>query len=415
MAQNVLKFICMFSVCAALFLCGCTGSNNGGGGLGNNNNTNAAVTTFPQTNYSSLPIINGSFQEQILNYDNIAYSGLYAGSPIYVATTGVAKSVILYQGKEIGKGYESAQSPVEIAGKLAYIASNNSKSVVVYDGKELGSYYFDVWSLGEYNGKPIYVAEKQGRSVIIYDGSEIGSDYDWVWSYRLIGGKLAYTASKNGETYVSSGIRARGSGNKDASPYGVKNVIVFDGKEIGREYLDAESPVDNGGAVAYIALKTDRKYVVVSDGKEISKEYTEIKDLSVLNGKLAYFASLGGKNHIVYDGKEYGGEYDNVFDYSSVGGGLAYTVEKDSRRFVVYNGKEMGREFNMNYLSAVKDLDGVSFLTKGGASRLFYVYYKGNLVKTTYDKIDLDSLRVTDGKLSFIAIRKNIWYDVKEA
>jgi len=67
--------------------------------------------------------------------------------------------------------------------------------------------------------------------------------------------KIAYLASKIGETYTTKRINPQTSeSRRDIPPDGVKSVVVYDGREYGREYDTVGFPVDAGGKLAYIAL-----------------------------------------------------------------------------------------------------------------------------------------------------------------
>ncbi len=393
-------------ICFLLLYMGCIGNNSPQG--------NSTVSTQSITSTTLNDSVNESlFSEEKMPYDQIAFSGIIGGKPAYTVSLS-GKSFILYDGKEIGREYESASSPVEIGGKLAYVASKDAKSFVVWGGNETEGRYFDVWSLGDYNGKPIYVAGKEGKSVLVYGGQEMGTQYDYVWDYRVIAGKIAYTASHSNETYISSAIRPRSSSVKGVSPYGVKNLVVYDGKEVGREYLDAENPLELDGKLVYVALKQDKKYVIIYDGKETGNEYDSITNPEVLGGRLAYGAESAGKKTIIYDGQEYGKEYDGVYGFGLVAGKLAYVAEIAKKRFVVYGGQEIGRDYAGDKSpSDVKELEGgPAFIVKNNFK--YSVYYAGKKVDTKYHTIDFDSLRVADGKVTFLAAWNNAWYIVTE-
>jgi hypothetical protein len=403
--KEIMPFFASCIICLLIFFSGCTGSNNP--------QTNSTASTAPVSTTPSVIANESFFNEEKTPYDKIIYGGEINGKTAYIVTI-TGKSFILYDGKEIGTEYDSASSPAEIGGKLAYVAVKDAKSFVVYNGTEYGERFFDVWSLGDYNGKPIYVAQKEGKSVLVFDGRETGTQYDYVWDYRIIGGRIAYTASRINETFVSGSIRPSSSEVKAVSPYGVKNVIVFDGKEVGREYLDAQDPLELDGKLVYVALKQNKKYIIVYDGKETGKEYDSITDPKVLGGRLAYSAESAGKKLIVYNGLEYGKEYDGVFGFDLVAGKLAYAAEKDKMRFIVFGGREIGKDFGGDKSPTdVKEIDGgPAFIAKRNFK--YSLYYEGKKIDTKYHLIDFDSLRAEGGKVSFLATWNNAWYIVSE-
>ncbi len=105
--------------------------------------------------------------------------------------------------------------------------------------------------------------------------------------------------------------------------------IIYDGKEIEKDYDGTANPVTVGGKLAYQAIK-DGKNFIVYDGKEIGKEYDYSDSLVDIGWKLAYLAKKDNKSFIVYDGKEIGKEYEVVVPVN-VGGKLAYQVWKDKK------------------------------------------------------------------------------------
>ncbi len=59
-------------------------------------------------------------------------------------------------------------------------------------------------------------------------------------------------------------------------------------------------PVNVGGKLAYIAFK-DKKSFIVYNGKEIGKEYDNVEKPIDINGKLAYIATKDKKRFVVME------------------------------------------------------------------------------------------------------------------
>jgi hypothetical protein len=396
-----------------LFFCGCAGNS----GTSTENQTarttgQTEITSTTTVPAQSVPAVSLNAYETV--YSRIDYAGDLEGKPAYIVTTRDNKKRILYDRKEIGSSYDQALLPAFIAGKLFYAGVRNNKYYAVYDGEGIGMDFFSIWSPGEYDGKPIYVAEKLGKSVLVYGGNEINNaSYDYVWSYSLVGGKIAYLASKNGETYKKIVPQTSESG-RDVPPEGVKSVLVYDGREIGREYDTVGFPMEVGGKLAYLALKGGKNFIVVG-GLEGSV-YDVIHKPLIIGGKLAYIAEKGGKIFLVYDGVETAA-YDRI-DYASLedaGGKPAYRAADPGRKkgkyFMVYNGTEIGKEYD-NVLSYAASGEKQAYVAELKTTR--FVVYQGAGIGKDFDSVDPDSLAFYDGKLTFIAQKSGVWYIVSE-
>ncbi len=399
-------------LCVLLFFCGCAG------------NKGTAVTTTTQfITATTLPVQNtpaASFGEYATFYTRMVYAGNLGGKPAYIVSNGNVsngnKKLILYDGKEIGASYDQALMPALIAGKLFYAGVKNNKYSAVYDGQEIGKDFFSIWSPGEYLGKPIYVAEKIGKSVLIFDGNEISNaSYDYVWSYAIINGKIAYLASKAGETYIAKKINPQTSeSRRDIPPEGVKSVIVYDGKEYGREYDTVGFPMGIKGSLAFIALKGAKKFTVLG-GMEGTK-YDDIHEPLLYDGKTAYIAEKDGKSFLVYDGAEYKA-YDRIDPTSlkNIDGKMSYRAAdpttKKGKYFIVYDGAEIGKDYD-NVLSFAALSGKQAYVADNKTTRS--VVYAGGSSGKAYSAIDPDSLAFYDGKLMFTAQKNGVWYVVSE-
>ena len=396
-------------LCAILLFCGCAG----------NKETPAATTTSSMGTVpaTTIPAPAASFGEYATSYTRMAYAGAPGGKPAYIVSNRDGKKLILYDGKEIGSSYDQALSPAIIAGKLFYAGVKNNKYYAVYDGQEIGKDYFSIWSPGEYNGKPIYIAEKIGKSVLVYDGNEISNaSYDYVWSYSIINGKIVYLASKSGETYTAFRITpATSESRRDIPPYGIKSVIIYDGKETGREYDTVGFPMEIGGNLAFIGLKDAKKFLVL--GSLEGTKYDDVGEPLLLNGKPAYIAQKDGKSFLVYDSQEMKA-YDkiDIFSLKNVDGKLCYRAANSStnkgKYFIVYDGQEIGKDYD-NVLSFAASDGKQAYVADKKTARS--VVYAGGDTGKTYSSIDPDSLAFYGGKLSFTAQKGNgVWYVVSE-
>jgi hypothetical protein len=406
--RGIMRII-SFSVllCIMVFFCGCAGNKETPAST-----TSSLMETVPAT---TLPAPPASFGEYATSYTRMEYAGVLGGKPAYIVSKG-NKKLILYDGKEIGGSYDQALMPALIEGKLFYAGVKNNKYNAVYDGQEIGKDYFSIWSPGEYNDKPIYIAEKIGKSVLIYDGNEISNaSYDYVWSYSVINGKIAYIASKPGETYTAKKINPQTSeSRRDIPPEGVKSVIIYDGKEAGREYDTVGFPMEINGKLAYIALKDGKKFSVF--GNMEGTKYDEIGEPLLIKGKPAFIAQKDRKSLLVYDGLEMK-SYDriDIFSLKDADGKLCYRAADSSTKkgkyFIVYDGTEVGKDYD-NVLSFAAFAGKQAYVADRKNVRS--VVYAGGDTGKEYSTIDPESLAFYGGKLSFIAQKSNVWYVVSE-
>jgi len=117
-----------------------------------------------------------------------------------------SKYSIVFDGEEIGSGYDSISiPPVNIDNKLAFIANVNDSSFIVYDDNVYGEKYGMVSSLTDVNGKLAYfVYLDVGESsfpLLVYDGKEISLPYAPEGYMVGIAGKIFYSAlNEKGES-----------------------------------------------------------------------------------------------------------------------------------------------------------------------------------------------------------------------
>ena len=115
--------------------------------------------------------------------------------------------------------------------------------------------------------------------------------------------------------------------------------------EIVKGYDEILSITDVGGKPAVFAEK-HKKNLIYYDGNELGREYDRISFPIDLNGKLVFVAMKKDKSYIVYDGKQFGSEYDSVGSSMAVGNKLLFVAKKNNKEFLVFDGKELGREYD---------------------------------------------------------------------
>lgn len=371
-------------------------------------NTKATSTEFKDVMTDKINFIEiGNTQNKYISAKNPLWIN---GKLAYVladreAIPGTEKYYMVYDGKVIGKDYYTINRPFSLNNKLGYIASNNDKkNVLVYDGIEYDGKVYDTNLSNplpvDINGKLAYLASKDNEYFIVYDGKEVSKKYRNISQMASVDGKLAYAA-----------ITMTGIKNTKVSVS-----VVYDGNEIGKNYEWVSILSDVNGKVAYVATKNSKTFVVY-DGKEIKNDYSQIKNLTGINGKLAYLASKNSKWVAVYDGVEISKEYDEVFCmYDStypclldVKGKAAYIGIKNKKYFVVYDGKEIGNEYV--WIGKLINVQG----------KLAYEAYKDSKTFIVYDGVEIgkeyfkaSNPIAVNGKLSYIAIPRdapsNIFY-----
>ncbi|KKS53850.1 MAG: hypothetical protein A2295_01340 [Candidatus Jacksonbacteria bacterium RIFOXYB2_FULL_44_15] len=324
---------------------------------------------------------------------------------------------------EIGKKYDMAYHPIEVAGKLAYYAKQGKEEFVVYDGQEIGKEYTNImdFSLMDIGGKLAFIAYRENwKSPVVYwGGEELGGTYDHISYLTNLNDFPVFLASNdqaqfkfivyNTEEVTKIDRNQRIESLKEINhkiAYKIESLrtqadgfgfyegyIVYDGQEIGKEYRNVEDFIDVNGKLCYIARRTDNKRIVVCDGEE-SKPYDFIVGLREVNNKPAFRASneekgvLIPRKFIVYDGQEIGKEYDSIEISAPVeiAGKLAFGIDGA----IVYDGKKIGKQYtlifdplNVNgkltFVADKKDL--ASYLDKR------IVYYGGEEFGEDYDSV----------------------------
>ena len=195
--------------------------------------------------------------------------------------TSSSRAVINFDGQEFGRKYDSVYFPMNVGGKLAYVALKAGKKFIVYDGMEAPNYN-EVYEPLIFGGKIAHLAELNGSGIFVYDGI-IKANYSRVdpQSLKEIDGKLAFRAAD------------------DDKPKG-RYFVVYDGTEIGKGFDNVLAFTASGAKQAYLAEKNASRYVVY-DGHAIQHGYNYIDpaSLSFHNGKLSFVAQKSGKWYII--------------------------------------------------------------------------------------------------------------------
>lgn len=286
--------------------------------------------------------------KRISVYDSNEYTDRFpfqVGDEVAFMVTEGDKKFIEYRGEEIGEEYDTVTKAADLNGKLLFTAKNGNRDIVVYD-REVQTGYdslaqpFGISSSAEpivVEGKLAFPAKKNGKTVVIYSNSVLGGEYEYVSDLKDIGGKVGFV-----------GTTSKGSS------------LVLDGETV-YEADKINNLIDAGGKPAFITVDEENlrefdkwgvshKNMVILDGKRIGKSYDSIKDSAYGDGKLAFVAweinKTGSVSDIimVIDGQELEGEYKGVStpQLKTIGDKLAFTVSKNDEIFVEYGDQELG-------------------------------------------------------------------------
>jgi hypothetical protein len=243
------------------------------------------------------------------------------GKLAYVGERPDKTEAIVYDGTIVSGAYTHfSPLPIRsIGGTLAYDVYENfsatsterPKSFIVFDGQEIGKGYDRAWNPTEVGGTLAYVAQRGEKYFIIWNGKEYGTENDSNREITDIGGKLAY-------------IGVQGTGNAK------REFVIFDGKRVGEEYANVRWLNNRDGHLLFMVAKPPAKEALVFNGDEYGAEYTSLIGSPVVaRGKLAFQASKNGTSVVVYDGKEYGAEYKSISGLQVVNDSLMYYVRSE--------------------------------------------------------------------------------------
>ena len=80
-----------------------------------------------------------------------------------------------------------------------------------------------------------------------------------------------------------------------------KDVIAYDGNEIGTNYKSVSPPTSINGNLVYSATTNDDKEVIVYGNQEFGQEYDEVGFPTQVGNKLVFWAKKEGKQYIVME------------------------------------------------------------------------------------------------------------------
>jgi len=408
--------------------------------------TSTTTTTIPLLE-AKTPVL----ASQKTPYSYINYAGSIYGEPFFVVRQGREKMFIYFEGKEIGREYESAGGPRSIGGKLAYVAQNKSRYFLVYDGVE-GPRYDFIEPPIDVGGKPAYIASRGGRKYAVYDGKELGDKYDNLESFIAnINGVLCFAGKKDRRNYlVCNGREIGDSFDSVESPYaaefdgkllyigvnGTMRYAIYDGKLMGEGYHSIYPPFNNvNGKLAFLAEdeinSSDgtlaEKYYIVYDGKETGKDYDSVEVLypgatapekasfKEAGGKIAYVGVREGLMFIALDGTKVGDSYGRVRDLTVLNDKIAFigTRDEGATNFVLYDGQEISQGFNEIF--SLREAGGRLVYIVWDPNQMKYFLVSGSQkVGEGFDGIEDNEFYLVNGKILFIGKRKGELYIVRE-
>ncbi|MEK7547051.1 MAG: hypothetical protein AAB536_02645 [Patescibacteria group bacterium] len=200
------------------------------------------------------------------------------------------------------------------------------------DGKEVAHEQL-ISEVMDYKGSPAYIAISfqfnQTKMVVMYKGVAISKPYENIFNLGIIGGKIAFLAKKESIEKMPAYI------------------LVFDGKEYGKEYGAVTGYIDNNGLPAYIAIdyKQDEngrmrneykdQYIVKNNSvlfelKSGEEMIWQSKEMIDVNGFIAAIVRAPKTNslYVWYDGKKFFEGYD-IHNILNVNGKLAVLAGKN--------------------------------------------------------------------------------------
>ena len=341
-------------------------------------------------------VING---KEVKKYDFIENLNIVNGKPACDVEKD-HKRFVFYNDKELGKQYDLASNVIGIGRKIAYLAKKNNKKFVVLDERKVGREYENNVDINNFISLGntyafAFSSENEGRQYIDYGGKIIGKEYMGVYRPMNTGGKLAFWAYTQNEKYQDL------------------HFLVYKDKEFETNGTPRElsNPIKIGDDYAFLVeLEGEElKRFIIYDRKEIGKEYEDVKDDIIdIEGKPAFMAKRGDRWLVVFDGKEIGKEFDDVCSLFNLKGKLVFIAEKDEKLFLILytpDGLEIGMQYeSMGYESVDNPviIDGnIVWSVKRKGKK--FLLYKGYLIGEGYD--NFKDMQDTNGKLTFIAIK----------
>jgi len=138
-------------------------------------------------------------------YESMEHIFKYKNALAYVARTKSGDYVIVSNNVEISPGHKEIEYPQEIDGKLVYFANDGKGYSLYYDNKRKSNYYYLIMSnVVKIGDQLAFIALKEpppprewGEKVIVYGGKEFGKQYDTIANLLDYNGRLMYEGIKN--------------------------------------------------------------------------------------------------------------------------------------------------------------------------------------------------------------------------
>lgn len=347
------------------------------------------------------------FYKNQTSYFSVGEFAVVNGKLTYKAAKFTGQEVIVYDGKEYGKEYDSIYHIKDIGGKLTFSAYRNvgaeTNHYIIYGNEIIGDtekYYRPSYPV-EVNGKIAFEAyfggsksERNGKSRIVYNGQVYGEEYDWASKIADIDGKLAYVGKRGRETY-----------------------IVYDGIEKG----EGENPTSVNGTLTYLSGNKVifGEKIIEGDYDSIQKGYGS-KTIYEIDGKPAFAAIRDGKSFVVYDGKEYGKEYNMDSSEGTYSPETVFIIYENNHK-LTYSFVNTYMVGNENYLSDIRfvydghEIESLPFEYDGkmgyvkNEKRKDFIVIDDKIVSPGYR--DIAFVVNVEGKLIYIA-KKFIGYSI---
>jgi peptidoglycan hydrolase-like protein with peptidoglycan-binding domain len=239
---------------------------------------------------------------------------------------------------EIGKEYDTVLYLFSIDNKLVYIARKGSKQFFVNDG--LAGDLYDNIQIASLKGGLSYFAEDGKDFLVIENGTEskrytISSFNDFLRTdsanFVILNGKAAYRIQTNTGSF-----------------------ITYNGTDLGNQYNRVDELRVRDNKLAYVATRGKKQLMVFNgiEGKEydLIKQSGEVYDyLESSDKKLLYVgtntSSTSTENFIVYGGIETKQKYKTIMEPIEVDGKVAFVVEENGSSFIVYDGQEISKKY----------------------------------------------------------------------
>ncbi|MFH1822685.1 MAG: hypothetical protein ABH830_03215 [Patescibacteria group bacterium] len=315
-------------------------------------------------------------KELYVNYDDHFSVKDIGGKPAYYYKEGLSedhdKLVVIYDGKEIGIGYDKISAPYYIAEQLTYWALKGDQQYLVFgdDIIEMEAQYGAM--IDDINGEPGFCGDLDDNNYYYFkDGNKMAvTDGSWeIQRCDVIGvdGKLAYIKKQRNDNNTGShGVLMKGDKSiaSAAILFNLKNIdgnLAYSyvvGEKNRSTLLYKDKKIISDGIIQFICdgklvytnpllfgvEANSENYLIFMDfdGNLISQQKmpgTEnneygyvLGSLKCVDNKLAYklrrqVTSKGKSIKYIYGGEEFGAEYSEILSFDEIGGKLMYTAQ----------------------------------------------------------------------------------------